>query len=191
MQPLLLSLLLLPTAFSFPQPATKRLARPAPQYGTAPMCPTLPSQFYIVTTTSPTCLSNSSLLPNASATSFFDPLQQSQFQLRLIGPGYLSLPLFTLSNASLQAYNADAFGQGNYSWSSQMPAPGSELLFDQGAAGGGGLSWTGEGNLLAVNGSAEGWTICDGEEDESVVEYQGADPSCVGTYLQGVANPPY
>lgn len=198
MKSLLLSILLIPpSVLSIPQPqarqAIKRAPRPIPQYSSnpAPMCPSLPSQFYIVTTPSQTCLSNSSLLPNVSATSFFDPFQTSQFQLRLIGPGYLSLPLFTLSNGSLQAWNADAFGQGNYSWSSILPSPGAELLFDQGASGAGGLGFRGEGNLLAVNGSTEGWTICDGEEEESVIEWMGADSSCVGTYLQGVASPPY
>lgn len=171
------------------------LPRPVPQYSSAPLCPVLPPQFYLVTTTSPICISNSSNLPNVSATSFFDPFQQAQFQLRLIGPGYLSIPLFNLTNGSVQAWNSDQFGQGNYTYSSEAPAVEGELLFDQVQAGetggGGGLSWMGEGNLLAYNGSVDGWTICNGDVGQSVIEWMGSDESCVGTHLQGVGQPPY
>ena len=61
----------------------------------------------------------------------------------------------------------------------------------QGASGDGGLSFVGEGNLLGVNGSGVGWTICEGDLEQDVVEWQGSDASCEATYVQAVAKPPY
>ena len=111
--------------------------------------------------------------------------------LRLIGPGYLSLPLFTLSNGILQTQSSDSFGQGNYTYSSQPITSNADLEFVQDASGDGGLSFVGEGNLLGVNGSAVGWTICEGDLEQDVVEWQGSDASCEATYVQAVAKPPY
>ena len=54
-----------------------------------------------------------------------------------------------------------------------------------------GLSFVGKGNLLGVNGSAVGWTICTGDLEQDVVEWQGNDASCEATYVQAVAKPPY
>ena len=49
----------------------------------------------------------------------------------------------------------------------------------------------GEGNLLGWNGSAMGWTICAGDLEQDVVEWQGSDTNCEATYVQAVAKPPY
>ncbi|KAG9758813.1 hypothetical protein KCU75_g11299, partial [Aureobasidium melanogenum] len=57
--------------------------------------------FYLLTTNSPTYAQNSSLLPNVSLTTLFDPYYQPNYLLRLIGPGYGSVPQFTLSQGVL------------------------------------------------------------------------------------------
>ncbi|KAG9545894.1 hypothetical protein KCV01_g24447, partial [Aureobasidium melanogenum] len=57
--------------------------------------------FYLLTTNSPTYSQNSSLLPNVSLTTLFDPYYQPNYLLRLIGPGYGSVPQFTLSQGVL------------------------------------------------------------------------------------------
>jgi hypothetical protein len=48
--------------------------------------------FYLLTTTSPTFSKNSSSLPNVSLTTLFDPYYQPNYLLRLIAPGYGSVP---------------------------------------------------------------------------------------------------
>jgi hypothetical protein len=154
-------------------------------------CSTVQQPFYLVTTTSLCCLSNSSQLANVSATTLFDPFHAPTFMLRLIGPGYLSLPLFTFSNGTLQTQSSDLLGQGNYTYSSQPITSNADLKFVQGTSGNGGLSFVGEGNLLGVNGSAVGWTICAGDLEQDVVEWRGNDASCKATYVQAVAKPPY
>jgi hypothetical protein len=128
------------------------------------------SNFYLVTTCSPTCLSNSSLLPDVSATSFFAPFRQATYLLRLISPGYLSLPQFNLtSNDSLTSIQPDQFGKGSYTYGNEAATTGTELQFAQDVAAGG-LSLAGdEGCLLAVGGSVEGWTLCPGALMETVV----------------------
>jgi hypothetical protein len=163
-------------------------AIPTSQHST---CSALQQPFYLVTTTSPHSLSNSSQLANVSATSLFDPFDTPAYMLRLIGPGYFSLPLFTLSDSSLQTQSSDPLGQGNYTYSSGPITPNADLEFVQSKNGGGGLSFVGDGNLLAVDGSAVGWTICAGDLELSVIEWQGTDASCEATYVQAVAKPPY
>jgi len=147
--------------------------------------------FYLVTTTSPTALANSSQLPNVRATSFYDPTQLSSFRLRTTDPGYESTPHFSLTAGSLVAWNADAFGRGNYSYASTATAVGSPLMFVQGTGGGGGLSFGGDGgNLLLAGGNAT-WTLCEDDFDENVVVLGGTAEGCVATYLQAVSKPPY
>jgi hypothetical protein len=111
--------------------------------------------------------------------------------LRLIGPGYLSLPRFTLSNGILQTQSPDMFGQGNYIYSSKPVTSNADLEFVRNTSGGGGLSFVGDGNLLGVNGSAVGWTICAGDLEQGVLGWEGSDSSCEATYVQAVAKPPY
>jgi hypothetical protein len=95
-------------------------------------------------------------------------MHQSNLFLRTIGPGYLSLPLFTLSSGSLHTFASDAFGQGNYTYSSPTPVEGAELQFLQGEQENAGFNFTG-GFLLGVNGVADQWSLCDGELGQTVV----------------------
>ena len=166
-------------------------AVPAPQHLTGSTCSTGQQPFYLVTTTSPCCLGNSSELANVSATSLFDSFHAPTYMLRLIGPGYLSLPLFSLSDGTLQTQSPDTFGQGNYTYSSQPITSNADLEFVQSTSGGDGLSFVGNGNLLAVNGSAVGWTICTGDLEQGVVGWEGSDARCEATYVQAAAKPPY
>jgi hypothetical protein len=126
------------------------------------------SSFYLVTTSSSECSSNSTLLPSVSATSLFDPSQQPNYLLRLIAPGYFSLPNFTLTDGVLQSVATTPFGLQSYLYNSTPPAVGTELQFSQSVQGNGGLGLLG-GYLLAVNGSGVGWTVCSGPLGESVV----------------------
>jgi hypothetical protein len=126
--------------------------------------------FYLVTTSSSECSTNSTLLPSVSATSLFDPLHQPNYLLRLVGPGYFSLPNFTLTDGVLHSIAAAPFGLETYIYNSTPPVAGTELQFFQSAQGNGGLSLLG-GYLLAVNGSGEGWTICSGTLGENVVSF--------------------
>jgi hypothetical protein len=126
------------------------------------------ASFFLVTTSSSECSSNSSLLPFVSATSLFDPQQQPNYLLRLIGSGYFSLPNFTITNGVLQSVATAPFDFQSYLYNSTPPVAGTELQFAQSAQGDGGLSLIG-GYLLAVNGSGDGWTVCSGPLGESVV----------------------
>jgi len=148
------------------------------------------SPFYLVTTTSPACSSNSTLLPSVSATSLFDPFQQPAYLLRLIDPGYLSLPNFTLADGALHTLSSGPLGQGSFLYNSTPPVAGTELQFQQSEQADGGLSLL-EGYLLAVGGVAEGWTICNGALGQKTIQYKGTDASCNATYIQAVSNPPY
>lgn len=107
----------------------------------------------------PYCIGNSSQLANVSATALFDPIDASTYMLRLIGPGYPSLPRFTLSNRVLQTQIPDMFNQGNYTYSSQSIISNADLEFVQRTSGGSELSFMGDENLLRAIGSAVGWTI--------------------------------
>jgi hypothetical protein len=129
---------------------------------------TTSSPFYLVTTSSYKCSSNSTLLSSVSATSLFDPQHQANYLLRLIAPGYFSLPNFTLTDGVLHTNSAGPFGLQTYIYNSTPPVVGTELQFAQSLQGSGGLSLIG-GYLLAVNGSGKGWTICSGTAGESVV----------------------
>jgi hypothetical protein len=131
-------------------------------------CDVSQGQFYLVTAASPICNSNSSNIPMASATSLFAPLHQSNLFLRTIGPGYFSLPVFTLFGGSLHTFSSDAFGQGNYTYSSLAPVESVELQLLQGEQGNAGLSLTG-GFLLGVNGVMDQWTLCPGAVGQTVV----------------------
>jgi hypothetical protein len=126
------------------------------------------SPFYLVTTSSCECSSNSTLLPSVSATSLFDPQHQANYLLRLISPEYFSLPNFTITDGVLHTISSGPFGLETYLYNSTPPVAGTELQFAQSLQGNGGLSLIG-GYLLAVNGSGKGWTICSGPLGERVV----------------------
>jgi hypothetical protein len=141
---------------------------PKPQVDVVESCNVSSTQFYLITASSPLCSENSSNIPMAAATSLFAPLRQPNLFLRTIGPGYLSLPIFTLSEGSLYTYTTDAVGQGNYSYGTPAPAEGDELQFLRDQAGSAGLTLTG-GFLLGVNGVTDGWKICEGSFGQQVV----------------------
>jgi len=126
--------------------------------------------FYLLTTNTKTYTSNSTLLPNVSLTTLFDPYYQPNYLLRLIAPGYGSVPQFTLSNGVLHTPGQGPHGIGNYIFNSSDVHTGSELEFRAQYEGSGDLSLE-LGYLLAVNGSSDGWTICVEELDQRVVSF--------------------
>lgn len=128
------------------------------------------TNFFLVTTTSDSQAAHSSKLPDVSATSLFDPNHQPDYLLRLINPGYNSLPRFDLSSSALQteAYSfAKLVELDSVSVQSDM-----QLVFRSDSQDhsdtSGKLSLLG-GYLLAVDGESKGWTICDGPQGEKVV----------------------
>lgn len=147
---------------------TTAVPTPFPQNTTDTNCDVSKSQFYLVTTTSPFCSSNSSNIPFVSATSLFDPDQQSNFFLRTIGPGYLSIPVFTLNAGALYTYASNTFGQGNYTYSSAGIVDGQELQFLIGNGTDSGLELV-AGYMLAVGGVMDKWRLCAGDFGETVV----------------------
>jgi hypothetical protein len=129
-----------------------------------------PTNFYLLTTTSPTqSPGNSSLLPSASLTSLFDPLSQTTYLLRLIGPGYNSLPQFNLtSDGTLETEAAGPHGVGEFEYNSTRVRAGEDLMFEAKEQGKGNLGLE-DGYLLAVGGKSEGWTVCQGDLGQQVV----------------------
>lgn len=127
--------------------------------------PTAP--FYLITTSSPSCSGNSSLLPSVAATSTFAPAHQPTLLLRTILPGYNSLPNFTLADGTLQTITDGPFGAKTQLYNSTTPAVGEQLGFVAAENPAGGLSLEG-GYLLAVGGETQGWTLCT-TSGESVV----------------------
>ncbi|KAI9699920.1 MAG: hypothetical protein M1820_006982 [Bogoriella megaspora] len=155
--------------------------------------------FYLVTTTSPDAANKSSSLPNVNATSFYSPPPTSPtYNLRLIGPGYGSLPDFTLTNGVLSTLTTTPMGTGYAVYNSTATTSNTALAFAAADEGQGCLSLEGAGGigkggyLLAKDGETEGWTVClDPVEEEPIIYWQGTDSSCKAVYLQAVVNPPY
>jgi hypothetical protein len=147
---------------------TSAISIPRSQADTLTDCDVSSSQFYLVTAASPMCSSTSSDIPMVSATSLFAPFHQANLFLRTTGPGYLSLPVFTLLGGSLHTFSSDGVGQGNYTYSPPAPVDGTELQFRQGEQGDVGLTLTG-GFLLGVGGVTDQWTLCEGDLGQSVV----------------------
>jgi len=143
------------------------LATASPLENRAPTINTT-TPFYLLTTNSPTYTKNSSLLPTVSLTTLFDPYYQPNYLLRLIAPGYGSVPQFTLSNGVLHTPGKGPHGIGDYIFNSSEVHTGSELEFRTQYEGTGDLSLE-KGYLLAVNGSTHGWTICVEELGQRVV----------------------
>ena len=127
-----------------------------------------PTNFYLVTTTSSTKPGNSSLLPAVSATSLFDPLAQTNYLLRLIGPGYNSLPLFNLTDGTLETEAAGPHGVGEFEYNSTRVSAGEDLMFAPAVQPKGNLGLA-DGFLLTVGGESEGWTVCAGDLGQQVV----------------------
>lgn len=128
-----------------------------------------PQNFLLVTTTSSSASAHSSNLPNVSATTYFDPYHQTTFLLRTIAPGYGSLPLFNLTDGTLQT-PAYVFNDndGTVEYNSTIVIAGEELGFEPDPQPDGNLVLK-DGYLLTVGGDAEGWTLCNGPIDQTVV----------------------
>lgn len=131
------------------------------------------TNFYLLTTTSPTKspTGNSSLLPSVSATSLFDPLARTTYLLRLIGPGYNSLPQFNLTaDGTLETEAAGPHGVGEFEYNSTRVRAGDDLTFAPQAQPKGNLGLE-EGFLLSVGGETEGWRVCEGDLGQQVVSF--------------------
>jgi hypothetical protein len=126
------------------------------------------TNFLLLTTTSPTKTGNSSLLPFVSASSLFDPLAQTNYLLRLIGPGYNSLPRFNLTDGTLETEAAGPHGIGEFEYNSTRVRAGEDLMFVPQAQPKGNLGLA-DGFLLTVGGEKEGWKICEGDLGQQVV----------------------
>lgn len=132
---------------------------------------TTPSNFYLVTTTQSTPSLNSSSLANVSLTTLFAPYYQPNELLRLIAPGYGSVPTFNISDGALHTEQLGPHGVGpEEEYNSTVVHAGAELQFYAEYEGEGDLGLL-DGYLLGVNGSGVGWTICVEELGQSVVSY--------------------
>lgn len=149
------------------------------------------ANFLLVTTNQCESAHKSSALANVSATSLFDPFDQSTYLLRLIGPGYNSLPTFNLTNGDLntQAEEPEAIGEAVYNSTGAVTA-GAELGFTPSTEPAGNLGLK-DGYLLTVGGQEKGWTICDGPLEQSVIYWKGNASGCTPTYIHAVTDAPY
>ncbi|CZT16136.1 uncharacterized protein RCC_01977 [Ramularia collo-cygni] len=150
------------------------------------------TNFLLVTSTCSDYTANSSLLPNVNATSLFDPNKQETFLLRLIAPGYGSLPQFNISNSTLQTESYGPVGFTLEEYNSTTVTSGDELGFVPAVQTMGNLGLK-DGYLLSVLGETEGWTVCDGAGaiGQSVIFWKGEDESCEPRYVHAVQTAPY
>ncbi|KAF7192051.1 hypothetical protein HII31_06696 [Pseudocercospora fuligena] len=150
------------------------------------------TNFLLVTTTSCEPASNSSLLPNVNATSLFEPDNTGDelYQLRLILPGYNTLPKFNLSDSTLHTDAYGPVGFKEYEYNSTKVEVGQTLNFDPTPEGSGNLALR-DGFLLTVNGDSEGWTVCEGDLDQAVIFWKGNGTNCEKRYIQAVTTAPY
>ncbi|PVH99128.1 hypothetical protein DM02DRAFT_19244 [Periconia macrospinosa] len=155
------------------------------------------SSFYLVTSNQSTPASNSSLLPGVSATTPYNPnpLQSSPILLRLLAPGYNSLPTFSLNTTSSVLSTTLTFHNVPTTYSSSTVKSGEELQFVdtpvEGAAEGGfGVS---EDGLLTVGKESKGWMVCTSQRGERTIWFGegGSGEGCVSTWVHVVAEPPY
>ena len=129
------------------------------------------TNFLLVTTTQCSATNLSATLANVSAVSLFDPYDQSAFLLRLIEPGYNSIPTFNLTNGDLHTISSGIEGFGTYVYNSTGMATAGEELGLRAAPEPMGNLGLKNGYLLVVDGEEWGWTVCDGELEESVVSF--------------------
>ncbi|EDU51254.1 hypothetical protein A1F94_009792 [Pyrenophora tritici-repentis] len=148
------------------------------------------TNFLLVTTSQEKIGENSSELKAVSATSLFDPFHQPALLLRLTGPGYGSLPNFTLTDGTLSTISAAPFGNQMYRYNSTRVTAGSELQFLASVQPTGNIELD-AGYLLTVDGQREGWTICEGVLDAEVLSWMGNATDCTKTYVHAVLKAPY
>ncbi|KAH7380780.1 hypothetical protein BKA66DRAFT_512779 [Pyrenochaeta sp. MPI-SDFR-AT-0127] len=152
--------------------------------------PTELTSFLLVTTSQLNPSVNSSELKAVSATSLFDPFNQPALLLRLTGPGYGSLPNFTLTSGTLATTAFAPFGGAKYLYNNTLVEAGKELQFLASEQPVGNLALN-EGYLLRVNGEEEGWTICEGPLRYEVLSWKGNATGCAKTYVHAVTKAPY
>ncbi|KAF1828414.1 hypothetical protein BDW02DRAFT_512358 [Decorospora gaudefroyi] len=152
--------------------------------------PTNLTNFLLVTTSQLNPSANTSELKAVSATSLFNPFHQPALLLRLTGPGYGSLPNFTLADGTLSTLAAAPFGSTMYTYNSTRVTAGKELQFLASEQTGGNLALD-DGYLLTVDGQREGWTICEGALSNEVLSWRGDTSGCVNTYVHAVLKAPY
>ncbi|KAB2102690.1 hypothetical protein AG0111_0g9039 [Alternaria gaisen] len=160
----------------------------------ASLCTALPTNltnFLLVTTSQIDASANTSELKAVSATSLFDPFHQPALLLRLTGPGYGSLPNFTLADGTLSTIALAPFSTTEYKqFNSTVVTSGSELQFLASVQPAGNIALD-EGYLLTVDGQREGWTICEGDLDQEVLSWRGNATDCTKTYVHAVLKAPY
>ncbi|KAK6535764.1 hypothetical protein TWF281_000016 [Arthrobotrys megalospora] len=149
-----------------------------------------PKNFYLVTSSQATPCPNSSDLPNASAISTFDPYYQEDYLLRLIGPGYNSLPVFNLKRGNLVTVANLPHGGPEATFTTKRPKDNTELMFNPApTTSRGGL--TIRNGLVGYHGITNRWYACPGDFGESVITYKGTKPGCYRVYLHAASHPPY
>jgi hypothetical protein len=108
----------------------------------------------------------------------------------LTGPGYNSLPNFTLTSGTLSTIAQAPFGGGSKLYNSTVVEAGKELQFLASTQPAGNLALDGN-YVLTVDGDKEGWTICDGALDTEVLSWKGTAEGCEATFVHAVKKAPY
>ncbi|KAF1959716.1 hypothetical protein CC80DRAFT_308969 [Byssothecium circinans] len=171
--------------------ATLSSALPAPT--TTATTSQAPTDFYLVTSDQATPSTNSSQLQGVSATTPFNeaPLSGTTLLLRLLEPGYNSLPSFTFTPATSTLSTTLTSHGVPTQWNSSAVSANSALQFvaSQQKAN---LGLGGEGEyLLTVDGKTEGWTVCKSQTGQSVLWWMGEAEGCRKTFLHVVGDAPY
>ncbi|KAJ4305245.1 hypothetical protein N0V90_000776 [Kalmusia sp. IMI 367209] len=150
------------------------------------------TEFFLVTSEQSDPSTNSSQLRGVHATTPYaeDPVSQSTLLLRLIGPGYNSLPNFTLADGVLSTISSGPHGIGTYKYNSTTVTSGAELQFVAQKQEGGNVGLDG-GYLVTVDGEKAGWTVCESESGQEVLYWKGTGEGCAATFLHAVTKPPY
>jgi len=134
---------------------------------TTAIAATVPSSFYLVTTTSRNSAHNTSHLNNVQAVTIFDPLHQANYLIRTEDLGYGQQP-FSLSNGDLTILTSPPFGTQEVIYTSLPLENNTPLQLSQDAQPKGKLSLV-KGYLLAAGGSIDNWSLCTGPLEQTVV----------------------
>lgn len=117
-----------------------------------------------------------------------DPVSLTLF-LRLLAPGYNSLPAFKLSNASTLSTRLST-GRGDYTFDSAPVLAKQELKFFTGQQTLGEISLK-DGYLVSVGGNSDRWTICKTDRGSQLLYWMGEGEACRKTWLHAVTGAPY
>ncbi|KAF2645021.1 hypothetical protein P280DRAFT_514479 [Massarina eburnea CBS 473.64] len=155
--------------------------------------PTALTEFYLVTSSQADPSSNSSQLQGVSATTPFDesPISGTKLLLRLLEPGYNTLPKFNLDASTGVLSTTLTSSNVPTQWNSTTVQDNAELQFvAEPQKANIGLGGKGE-YLLSVGNATDGWTICESGSGESVLWWKGTAEGCSKTYLHAVTDAPY